>query len=561
MRALADRVARLVRDVPATARPVREHRRPDHARGLRDDRPRPVRAHDDPRRDRLGRPGSPVGSAVTAASVAVVGELDVRRRGPRRTSAPHAAARSSSAGSSADRSKPTAGSPPASAPYVSSNVVPGRQSPRASRGSAARPAPASSASSPACRSSATAAGEANTPPARQRHAGRPLEQHDVVARAGPGAARDRARGPAAHDDDVRVPAHALAGSGVGAGPVALELAHRDRRDRDPVAGERADLGDRPQRRAAASSARSSTRVYARRTDSGPSWRVYRLRVVSGEQDPGAEPVVAGPDEVVDDDARAARAAPPRAGTRARPAARGDGSRARRGRRRTSGPARAATARRRHDELEARRAVERAGRRPGRRRAPPAASRRRSPGASDPTRDAASSSASGMSAPPVPTSSSVCGTVRPGEQPVERAPRRRRAAEPAVDPGEVAQVARAAPPRRRAARRAAPCAPARRRISRGTGSATEPRAGAGPTATTAARPRTRTGASGSGGRTRPGTVRRRPTHACCASARPAVEASAMTSATTNDPSVQAMAGRAARQRSRRRSRSVVTGRTR
>ena len=117
------------------------------------------------------------------------------------------------------------------------------------------------------------------------------------------------------------------------------------------------------------------------------------------------------------------------------------------------------------------------------------------------------------------------------------------------------------PRRAASSSSGPssssCAPARRRISRGTGSATARRGGAGPGARSAARRRTRTGASGSADRSHRGTARRRRARPWASRGR--VEARAMTSATANAPSVQAMAGRAARQRSRRRSRSVVTGR--
>ena len=105
----------------------------------------------------------------------------------------------------------------------------------------------------------------------------PFEQHDLVA--GPCEVRggDGARGPATDHHDVDGVGHVESRAGFVA-PL-LELAHRDGGDRDPVARERADLGHRSEG-GAASSARSSIRVYARCTESGPSWRVYRLRVVT-----------------------------------------------------------------------------------------------------------------------------------------------------------------------------------------------------------------------------------------------------------------------------------------
>ncbi len=93
-----------------------------------------------------------------------------RTAAPRRTVAPAASARSSRAGSRADRSKPTAVGPPASAPYVSRNAVPRGDSTRIAGIDRATRA-MTAASSPARRSSRTAAGDANTPPARQCHAG------------------------------------------------------------------------------------------------------------------------------------------------------------------------------------------------------------------------------------------------------------------------------------------------------------------------------------------------------------------------------------------------------
>ena len=93
-----------------------------------------------------------------------------------------------------------------------------------------------------------------------------------------------ARGTTAHDDDVGVAAHASTGSVVGVRrPVAARArASGPRRSRPDARRTR-----RPRRPAAApapaSSARSSIRVYARWTDSGPSWRVNRLRVISGSR--------------------------------------------------------------------------------------------------------------------------------------------------------------------------------------------------------------------------------------------------------------------------------------
>ena len=112
----------------------------------------------------------------------------------RRTSAPRAHASSSSAGSSADRSSPTAGSPPRSAPYVRRIVWPLGVSTRIA-GMGRATASSTVALSPSARSSSTAAGDANTPPACHVHDGRASRMTTLGPAAATRAANADPAGP------------------------------------------------------------------------------------------------------------------------------------------------------------------------------------------------------------------------------------------------------------------------------------------------------------------------------------------------------------------------------
>ena len=243
---------------------------------------------------RSGSAAAPSGASTPGLGrVAVVGELRRRARDrPVNTVAPAAAARSSSAGSSADRSNPTARSPPASAPYASSKAVPAGVSTRiagiwrATRGDDVGRETQVAQLRDGGRRREHAAGA----PAPRRG---PLGDEHPVPGPGDPCGDRRAGDPAPDDQHVNL----AGGSRQRPAPAGIRTAAIA--TRWPANAPASATGRRP---AAASSARSSTFVYARRTESGPSWRVYRLRVVSGQQDPCAQPVEPGPDQVVDDDA-------------------------------------------------------------------------------------------------------------------------------------------------------------------------------------------------------------------------------------------------------------------
>ncbi len=208
------------------------------------------------------------------------------------------------AGSSDDRSNPTAPSPPASAPYVSSKAVPAGVSTRiAGMGRAAEAS--TCAGRPRARSSARAAGDANTPPARQRQLGRrsassttwpawasrmataapdgPPPATTTSTSAGPAACPS----PSGHRQGHRG-CHARSAGGRCTAAMAT---------RCPASAITSATGRRPP---AASRARSSTtRV---RAAHGQRPVVARVAVArgDGQQRPGAEPVVARAHEIVDD---------------------------------------------------------------------------------------------------------------------------------------------------------------------------------------------------------------------------------------------------------------------
>ena len=136
------------------------------------------------------------------------------------------------------------------------------------------------------------AGEANTPQARQRHAGRALEQRRLVAGAGQDR-RDGPRRPAADDRDV--------GPSRGA---RLSAAGRRPEPRPRVALAERGRGRRSRPARPARSASTSASVRPRRTDSGTSWRVYAVPGEAGGRRAMRRTTRGGPDQVVDDDAAA-----------------------------------------------------------------------------------------------------------------------------------------------------------------------------------------------------------------------------------------------------------------
>ena len=156
-----------------------------------------------------------------------------------------------------------------------------RPSRRASPGSGARRVARSASASPSRRSAATVAGDVNTPHARQRQAGARSTRSDVATPPRQPDRRRRAGRPATDDQDL-APLHR---GSVAAHPVArVDRGLSGRRSRPggrrTRRSSRRAPGRRPRRGRAAPAG-----VYARRTESGPSWRVNRL--VADRMDRGA----------------------------------------------------------------------------------------------------------------------------------------------------------------------------------------------------------------------------------------------------------------------------------
>ena len=242
--------------------------------------------------------------------------------------------------------------------------------------------------------------------------GRALEDDDRRGRPRRGGPRATApAGPpptiATPDPLARSSARPRSGPAAPSGSRAVAGgSRRDGRDRVALAERAADRPDRRSARPSRSSAAISPAGTTRRTDSGASWRVYRLPVRRWPISQAPIQPSRAAIEVVDDDPEprdpghlAEQARRPRRRS-------GGGAPARRGRRRTSGRGRAATGRRRRGARG--RASPRPSGRGERGRGQdlgPAVDGRRSTSRAT-ARAARARSAIGMSAPPVPTSSRV-----------------------------------------------------------------------------------------------------------------------------------------------------------
>ena len=214
------------------------------------------------RRRRAPRSAPSPASARPARPAGAARERDARGRaaaGRSRRPPPRARAAPGRARTGRTR-RPAA--PPASAPYVSRNAVPRGDSTRIAGIGRATRAIASS-SRPARRSSRTAAGDANTPPARQCHAG----ARSTTSTSCPARARSR---PSPRPPARRRPQHVdapLAHRPSGSGACRHRGPGSDRGDRDrcpngpgPPIGRRSAPQQRPQlhrscRRAARTSGR------------------------------------------------------------------------------------------------------------------------------------------------------------------------------------------------------------------------------------------------------------------------------------------------------------------
>ena len=298
----------------------------------RHDRMRAVRADDDAgpelacRRSREAVAGSPR-RPPRSTEVDRRAPADLGARPPRpATPAPDPAP--------TDRSPPPAGRR-APSPYVSGTTAP----PGVSRRIAGIGRATSSMTGPRDPSAAAPRPRAGE---REDAAGPPVPRRSPAP--GPRPRRPRRARPAA--------------SVVPAGPpptiaTSTALAHASRRLAAPRTRRRTSDGrTAPSNRvstrspAAASSAVSSATVYARRTDSGASCRVYRFAVAKRRSSQAPSHDRRPADEVVDDDPAPRDARHLGEQERATAAARGGGRRARHARRRTRRPRRAATARRR-----------------------------------------------------------------------------------------------------------------------------------------------------------------------------------------------------------------------
>ena len=128
---------------------------------------------------------------------------------------------------------------------------------------------------PAVRRAATAAGEVNTPPARQRQAGG--RSRTMTSRPAARAGARRSRRPAPDDRDVDRARRDRPSRSRAAYP--REVLHgRGRRGQGHAVPERSADPTTPPGGPRPDQGRSRPRVYARRTDSGASCRVYRFRV-------------------------------------------------------------------------------------------------------------------------------------------------------------------------------------------------------------------------------------------------------------------------------------------
>ena len=404
----------VVLDVPRQSRPAGQRRRADHARGLRDDRPRPVCADHDAGRDGVAPPS---GSSDRGRPPALR-QLDTRGRTHPAARSPRPAppARAARGPARTGRSRPRCPRPP---PPRRSAGTPSRlPTRRASPGWAARPdrgtphrGPLAAARAPPpARRTRRRPASATTARARARPPrGRPARGRRPSPRPPRRRRRSRRRRPRLPPVIRTAAARVFARSRVARRFGARGAGHRHGRDRHPMPEHRADLRHGPQVGAGEQRTQLDARV---RPLHGHRAVVAREPVARDERQPGTrgDPVAPGADEVVDDDAQA-RDAPRLPQERDRVAGlevvheqrgvddveRPVGPRAARAHRSAAAPGPpsrpAADRSRRAASITSGRESVAVTRRMRCRRTPSAIS------------------ASGMSAAPVPTSSSVCGTVR------------------------------------------------------------------------------------------------------------------------------------------------------